>query len=107
MKATINPYRWPLFAAVLLIVLGAACGGNEEPTPTAVAQVTEEPTETPVPPTDTPAPTETPEPTETPLPTVSPPTPPRRYPPIPRNRHKRQRPFPPTLRNRPIPRFQL
>jgi hypothetical protein len=66
-----------LFLAVLLLLfIGAACGGEvETPTPTAVAEVAEEPTETPVPPTetpiptDTPAPTDTPEPTETPLPT--------------------------------------
>lgn len=62
-----------LIVALLLLWVGAACGGEDPtPTPTAVAQVVEEPTETPVPPTDTPAPTDTPEPTETPAPTDTP-----------------------------------
>lgn len=55
---------------LFVLLIGAACGGEEAtPTPTAVAEVAEEPTETPVPPTDTPVPTDTPEPTETPSPT--------------------------------------
>lgn len=61
----------------LLVLLGllAACGGRTEPTPTAVpvAEVeSETPTETAVPPTNTPAPTSTPRPTNTPMPTPSP-----------------------------------
>lgn len=61
----------------LLVLLGllAACGGQAEPTPTAVpvAEVeSETPTETAVPPTNTPAPTSTPRPTNTPMPTPTP-----------------------------------
>lgn len=59
-----------LIVALLLLWGGAACGGEEvTPTATAVAQIVETPTETAVPPTDTPAPTDTPMPTETPAPT--------------------------------------
>lgn len=58
---------------LFVLLMGAACGGEEAtPTPTAVAEVAEEPTETPVPPTDTPAPTDTPVPTDTPEPTETP-----------------------------------
>jgi hypothetical protein len=58
---------------IFLLLFGAACGGEEvTSTPTAVAEVAAEPTETPVPPTDTPAPTETPAPTNTPEPTETP-----------------------------------
>ena len=74
---------WLILAAFILLWIGAACGGDETvPTPTAVAQIIEEPTETlvlptatqsPTPvPTDTPAPTNTPEPTNTPTPTNTP-----------------------------------
>ncbi len=56
---------------LFLFFSGVACGG-EEATPTAVAEVAEEPTETPIPPTDTPVPTDTPAPTDTPEPTETP-----------------------------------
>lgn len=60
-------------AGVLLLFIGAACGGEAAtPTATAVAEVAEEPTETPVPPTETPVPTDTPAPTDTPEPTETP-----------------------------------
>ena len=62
-----------ILLGLMLLWFGAACGNEEaEPTPTAVAEVAEEPTETPVPPTDTPAPTDTPVPTDTPEPTETP-----------------------------------
>lgn len=62
-----------ILIGLFLLLLGAACGNEEAtPTPTAVAEVAEEPTETPVPPTDTPEPTETPVPTDTPEPTETP-----------------------------------
>ncbi|MBK8902179.1 MAG: hypothetical protein IPM53_13420 [Anaerolineaceae bacterium] len=69
MKHTASLVRL-LIVTLLLLWGGTACGGEEAaPTAAAVAQVVETPTETAVPPTDTPAPTNTPEPTETPAPT--------------------------------------
>jgi hypothetical protein len=60
-----------LFMVMLLLLWGGAACGSEEATPTAaaVAQIVETPTETAVPPTETPAPTDTPVPTDTPAPT--------------------------------------
>lgn len=56
-------------ALLLLVAFMAACdGGEEELAATAVPEVAEQPTETPLPPTDTPAPTDTPVPTDTPTP---------------------------------------
>lgn len=58
---------------LFVLLIGAACGSDEvTPTATAVAEVAEEPTKTPVPPTDTPVPTDTPAPTDTPEPTETP-----------------------------------
>lgn len=60
-------------ALLLMAVFIVACDGSEaEPAATAVAEVVEEPTETPLPPTETPLPTETPVPTDTPTPTETP-----------------------------------
>ena len=60
-----------ILVGLMILMAGTACGGDEE-TPTSVAQAVEAPTETAVPPTDTPAPTETPLPTDTPEPTETP-----------------------------------
>ncbi|MCP4416288.1 MAG: hypothetical protein GY805_06685 [Chloroflexi bacterium] len=73
---------WLFILAVLVLLLAGVACGEDEVTPTAVAEVVEESTETAVPatatqspmpvPTDTPAPTETPEPTATQSPTPEP-----------------------------------
>ncbi|VAW33022.1 hypothetical protein MNBD_CHLOROFLEXI01-5253 [hydrothermal vent metagenome] len=57
---------WTLVLAVLsLLFLGAACNGDEA-APTAVAEIVEAATDTPVPPTDMPEPTATQSPTAVP-----------------------------------------
>jgi len=62
---------WQLMVVALILLLGVVACGNEA-APTAVAEVTEDPTETAVPPTDTPVPTATESPTSEPTVTESP-----------------------------------
>ncbi len=75
---TYGPRAALLVAAMLAIILFAACGsdGGSEVAPTAAPTSTPtiapEPTATPVPPTPTPVPSPTPEPTATPVPTPQP-----------------------------------
>lgn len=63
-----NRFRWIPPICLLFVLMLAACGGEETPTPEPTATPTTQPapTETPVPPTPTTAPTETSLPTETP-----------------------------------------
>lgn len=73
MKKMFGQHRL-LFAVCILFIIAlmvTACDGNE-PAVTAVAEVTEEPTNTPIPATNTPAPTDTAAPTDTPTPTETP-----------------------------------
>jgi hypothetical protein len=63
---------WTFILAIVgLLIFGAACSGDEA-APTAVAEVVEAATETPVPPTDTPVPTATESPTAVPTATETP-----------------------------------